>query len=117
MKLNDAVQELIVRSKAEKLRDEDRELVDAEYRTLGDAAMTAWKPTDEIAGFKVRPGNYTENGANEIPGGVCFTISSLGGTSCELLLYHRKATTPFAILPIPESYRIGKVWSIIVFGQ
>lgn len=116
MKLNDAVQELIVRSKAEKLRDEDRELVDAEYRTLGDAAMTAWKPTDEIAGFKVRPGNYTENGANEIPGGVCFTISSLGGTSCELLLYHRKATTPFAILPIPESYRIGKVWSIIVFG-
>ena len=29
MKLNDAVQELIVRSKAEKLRDEERELVDA----------------------------------------------------------------------------------------
>ncbi len=97
MKLNDAVQELIVRSKAEKLRDEDRELVDAEYRTLGDAAMTAWKPTDEIAGFKVRPGNYTENGANEIPGGVCFTISSLGGTSCELLyiIERRQRLLPF----------------------
>ena len=116
MKLNDAVQELIARSKAEKLQGEDRELLDEKYRSLGDAAMTSWKPTDEIAGYKVRPGIYNENGANEIPGGVSFTISSLGGTACELLLYHRKEKVPFAVIPIPESYRIGKVWSIIIFG-
>lgn len=117
MRLNDAVQELIARNQAEKVQYEDNmDQLDHQYLEAGQTAMLQWKPTDEIEGFKVRPGMYTMNGANEIPGGVNFTIYSLGGTSCELLLYHRKGTVPFATIPIPDSYRIGKVWSIMIFG-
>lgn len=73
-------------------------------------------PVDEIAGFQVRPGIYEINGATAIPCGVNFTIHSYGATSCELLLFHRKETTPYAVLKFPEHYRVGKVYSMIVFG-
>ncbi len=117
MKLNDVVQELLAQSKAERQRSRaNREEMDQEYLEQGENAMNVLKPVDTIAGFQVRPGNYSINGATEIPGGVNFTIYSLGGTACELVLYHRKDKTPFAVIPIPDSYRIGKVWSIIVFG-
>ena len=117
MKLNDVVQELLAQSKAERQRSRaNREEMDQEYLEQGENAMNVLKPVDTIAGFQVRTGTYSINGATEIPGGVNFTIYSLGGTACELVLYHRKDKTPFAVIPIPDSYRIGKVWSIIVFG-
>ncbi len=117
MKLNDVVQALLAQSKAERQHSRDnRKEMDQEYLEQGENAMNVLKPVDTIAGFQVRPGNYSINGATEIPGGVNFTIYSLGGTACELVLYHRKGKTPFAVIPIPDSYRIGKVWSIIVFG-
>ncbi|MFA9466357.1 MAG: glycogen debranching protein GlgX [Velocimicrobium sp.] len=72
-------------------------------------------PFDRIAGFDVRPGFYEINGATLIPGGVNFTIHSNQATSCELLLFHRTADKPFAILKFPEHYRIGNVYSMIVF--
>ncbi len=72
-------------------------------------------PMDEIAGFEVRPGIYELNGAMTIPCGVNFTIHSHGATSCELLLFHRMEYTPFAVLKFPEHYRIGNVYSMIVF--
>ncbi len=73
-------------------------------------------PLGEIGGYKVRPGMYEINGATAIPGGVNFTIHSNQATSCELLLFHRKEEEPYAILPFPENYRIGNVFSMIVFG-
>lgn len=72
-------------------------------------------PMDEIGGFKVRPGIYELNGAMAIPGGVNFTVHSHGATSCELLLFRRMERTPYAILKFPERYRIGNVYSMIVF--
>lgn len=72
-------------------------------------------PFDKIAGFDVRPGFYDINGATAIPGGVNFTIHSRQATSCELLLFHRTEQEPFAILKFPEHYRIGNVYSMIVF--
>ena len=63
-------------------------------------------PMDTIDGFDVRPGFYDINGATAIPGGVNFTIHSHGATSVELLLFHREANEPFAVLPFPEHYRI-----------
>lgn len=74
------------------------------------------KPMDEISGFQVRPGFYELNGAMAIPGGVNFTVHSTGAVSCELLLFHRAENTPYAALPFPEHYRIGDVYSMIVFG-
>ncbi len=72
-------------------------------------------PMDRIAGFDVRPGFYEINGATAIPGGVNFTVYSHGATSIELLLFHREEDTPFAVLPFPKHYRIGNVYSMIVF--
>ena len=73
-------------------------------------------PMAEIAGFPVRPGIYDLNGATPLQNGVNFTIHTCGGTSCELLLFHRAQEESFAVLPFPEAYKIGDVYSMIVYG-
>ena len=73
-------------------------------------------PMAEIAGFPVRPGIFDLNGASPLQNGVNFTIHTCGGTSCELLLFHRAQEEPFAVLPFPETYKIGDVYSMIVYG-
>ena len=72
-------------------------------------------PLDKISGFDVRPGFYDMNGATAIPTGVNFTIHSKHATSVTLLLFHSGETEPFVELPFPETYRIGNVYSMIVF--
>ncbi len=69
----------------------------------------------KVAGFSVRPGLFDVNGAMALPNGVNFTVHTHNGTSCELLLFHRDEEEPFAILPFPESYKIGDVYSMIVY--
>lgn len=73
-------------------------------------------PLDKISGFDVRPGFYMLEGATPIATGVNFTVHSHGAVACELLLYHRKNPEPYAVLPFPPHYKIGDVWSMIVFG-
>ena len=73
------------------------------------------RPIDEINGFKVRPGLYEQNGATAIPSGVNFTVPTNGGTSVELLLFKNREDEPYAVIPFPETYRIGNVYSMIVF--
>ena len=72
-------------------------------------------PFDVIEGFEVRPGFYEIYGATAIPGGVNFTVHSNQATSCELLLFHRTENEPYAIIKFPEHYRIGNLYSMIVF--
>ena len=73
-------------------------------------------PRAEISGFPVRPGIYDLNGATPLQNGVNFTIHTCGGTSCELLLFHRAQEEPFAVIPFPDAYKIGDVYSMIVYG-
>lgn len=73
------------------------------------------EPQDYIGSFGVRPGLYERNGATPLPNGVNFTICSCGATAVQLLLFHRGASEPFAILPFPPHYRMGHVYSMIVF--
>lgn len=73
-------------------------------------------PTGEIAGFPVSPGMFDLNGATPLQNGVNFTIHTCGGTACELLLFHWAEEEPFAVLPFPEAYKIGDVYSMIVYG-
>ncbi len=73
-------------------------------------------PMGEIAGYQVRPGMFDVNGAMALSRGVNFTVHTHYGTSCELLLFHPGEEEPYAILPFPESYKIGDVYSMIVFG-
>ena len=72
-------------------------------------------PLRTICGFKVRPGMFDINGAMAVRNGVNFTIHTHYGTACELLLFHRQQEDPFAVLPFPEDYKIGDVYSMIVF--
>ena len=72
-------------------------------------------PLDEVNGFKIRPGYYELMGANVLSGGVNFTVETKEGTGVELLLFHRKENTPYATIPFPKDYRIGCVYSMIVF--
>lgn len=77
--------------------------------------LLSLNPMTTIAGFPVRPGLFDINGATALPTGVNFTIHTHCGTSCELLLFHRGDKAPFATLPFPEAYKIGDVYSMIVF--
>lgn len=73
-------------------------------------------PLDKVNGYEVRPGFYGINGATALREGVNFTVSSLEAAGVELLLYHREEKEPYAVLPFPKHYRIGSVYSMIVFG-
>ena len=75
-----------------------------------------YAPTDMINGFAVRPGLYLSNGASVVDGGVNFTIHSYGATACTLCLFHRTEKEPYAVIPFPESYRIGNTYAMIVYG-
>lgn len=72
-------------------------------------------PMNRISGYDVRPGFYEIYGATAIPGGVNFTIHSHYATGVELLLFKRTEDKPYAVLPFPQHYRIGNVYSMIVF--
>lgn len=73
-------------------------------------------PLDNINGYDVRPGFYEINGATALREGVNFTVCSLEASSVELLFYHRGDKEPYVVLPFPKHYRIGSVYSMIVFG-
>lgn len=98
--------------------DKDKELdidiinVEGFTKTFGKSLI----PMDEYNGFKIRPGFYLDNGAVVISGGVSFTVHSQNATSCKLVLFKRKECEPYAIIPFPENYKIGDVYSMIVFG-
>ena len=83
-----------------------------------DMDNSALMPLDIISGYHVRPGFYHVNGATALEGdgGVNFTIHSRGATSCELLIYAHHGKRPIAELRFPEHYRIGDVYSMIVYG-
>ena len=76
------------------------------------------QPRDSVAGFAVCPGLYEQNGAQALGygGAVSFTIHSAGASAVELLLFHRLEKEPYAVIPFPEDYRLGDVWSMVVFG-
>ena len=73
-------------------------------------------PTKEVAGFMIRPGLYDVRGALALESGVNFSVHTRHGTSCELLLFKREEEVPYAVIPFPEEYKIGDVYSMIVFG-
>ena len=74
------------------------------------------KPTDEVNGYKIRPGIYQTNGAMLLNEGVNFTVHSFGATSCTLLLFKRESQKPFVKIPFPDTYRVGNTFSMIVYG-
>lgn len=65
--------------------------------------------------LRLRHGRPIPFGASRVPGGVNFSVYSRYATGCTLVLFRRDAPEPFAEIPVPDRFRIGNVWSMIVF--
>lgn len=91
----------------------DREEIRAEIMSLPRTIHLV--PMDYAGGYAIRPGFYEINGATAIPGGVNFTVHSSDATAIELVLFKKTETEPYAVIPFPSHYRIGNVYSMIVF--
>ncbi|MFO7819137.1 MAG: alpha-amylase family glycosyl hydrolase, partial [Halanaerobacter sp.] len=72
-------------------------------------------PTHEHDGINFRRGRPLPFGASIVPGGVNFSVFSKHATSCELLLFKRHEDEPYAVIPFPDEFRIGNVFTMIVF--
>ncbi|HUR38551.1 MAG TPA: glycogen debranching enzyme, partial [Planctomycetota bacterium] len=65
--------------------------------------------------YPLRPGRPLPFGATLVPGGVNFAIFSRHATSCALVLFDRGQPTPKVEIPFPDAFRIGNVFTMVVF--
>jgi len=73
-------------------------------------------PTHKHGEFNLRPGKPLPFGATIFPaGGVNFSVYSRHATSCELVLFKKHEPEPFATIPFPDEFRIGNVFTMVVF--
>ncbi len=73
-------------------------------------------PTHELNGIKYRCGRVQPFGASIVGNtGINFSIFSQDATYCELVLFHHGQKKPFARIPFPDEFRIGNVFSMIVY--
>ncbi len=72
-------------------------------------------PTHIHDGFGLRLGFPLPFGATLVPGGVNFSIYSRHARSCTLVLFEAGADRPIVRIPIPEEFRVGHVFAMIVF--
>jgi isoamylase len=72
-------------------------------------------PTHEYQGYRFRPGKPSPFGATAMHGGVNFSIYSSHATNCTLVLFDKGEPQPKVEIPLPDAFRIGNVWSMIVF--
>lgn len=63
----------------------------------------------------MRVGKPLPFGASIVPGGVNFSIYSRAATSCQLVLFNKHEPKPFCVLPFKDEFRIGNVFTMIVF--
>lgn len=74
-------------------------------------------PTDQKGSLKYRIGRVFPFGATlDAGGGVNFSIYSKEATSCTLVLFHHGQNKPFIEITFPESFRIGNVYTMLVYG-
>ncbi len=72
-------------------------------------------PTHEVDGVRFRRGRPLPFGATIVPNGVNFSVFSSSADSCTLVLFNKHEPRPFAEIEFPREFRIGDVYSIIVF--
>src|SRR5664279_1435914 len=72
-------------------------------------------PTHEHLGYSLRPGKPFPFGATLVPGGINFSIYSRNATTCTLVLFQKRAAQPLVEIPIPDAFRIGNVFAMVVF--
>ena len=72
-------------------------------------------PTHESRGFRIRRGRPLPFGTTMVPNGVNFSVFSSCATSCTLVLFHKHEPEPMVEIEFPQEFRIGDVYSMIVF--
>lgn len=72
-------------------------------------------PTHHHEDYKLRFGHPLPFGASHVPGGVNFSIFSKHAKGCVLVLFDRGAPQPFAEIPFPPEFRMGDIYSMIVY--
>jgi glycogen operon protein len=72
-------------------------------------------PTHEAGGVRFRRGRPLPFGATVVPSGVNFSVFSSAATSCTLVLFHKREPQPYIEIEFPPEFRIGDVYSMIVF--
>ena len=72
--------------------------------------------TDRIGDLEYGPGHIYPFGATLIGTGVNFSVFSMEATSCTLVLYKYGQREPWLEIPFLESFRIGNVYAMMVFG-
>ncbi len=74
-------------------------------------------PTNTIKDLEYRVGRVFPFGATLCENGaVNFSIFSKEATSCTLVLYHHGQKKPFVEIPFPEEFRIGNVYTMMIYG-
>ena len=73
-------------------------------------------PTKRIGDLEYGPGHVFPLGATLMFDGVNFSVFSKEATSCTLVLYHHGQKVPFKEIPFPDSFRIGHVYTMMVYG-
>nr|MCR5109139.1 glycogen debranching enzyme [Lachnospiraceae bacterium] len=74
-------------------------------------------PTKKIKSLEYRVGHVLPFGATlEVDGGVNFSIFSKEAKGCTLVLYRHGQKEPWIEIPFPEEFRIGNVYTMIVYG-
>ena len=73
-------------------------------------------PTRSMGELEYCIGRVLPFGATVIEDSVNFSIFSKEADGCTLLLYNRGESEPYAEIPFPEEFRIGNVYSMLVFG-
>ncbi|MGH7329225.1 MAG: alpha-amylase family glycosyl hydrolase, partial [Polyangiaceae bacterium] len=71
--------------------------------------------THEYAGYKFRHGRALPFGATLEGNAINFSIFSSSATACTLVLFERSAPRPMVEIEIPQEFRIGDVYSIMLF--
>jgi glycogen operon protein len=66
--------------------------------------------------YRLRPGNPLPFGASIREGGINFSVYSRHATACTLVLFHEGDIEPFLEIPVPNEYRLGDVFAVIVEG-
>ena len=73
-------------------------------------------PTHHMGSLSYCIGHVFPFGASIIDGGINFSIFSKEASSCTLVLFHHRQKKPFIEIPFPDEFRIGNVYSMMVFG-
>ncbi|MBL8794550.1 MAG: glycogen debranching enzyme, partial [Planctomycetia bacterium] len=72
-------------------------------------------PTHRHGTYQLRPGRPYPLGATAVPGGVNFAVISSVARTCTLVLFDKGQPSPKAEIPFPPGFRIGDVFTMIVF--